>query len=297
MAKRGSKKDEKSAWYYYFLGLLGGFILVILFISIKTSFAVRHELQKAYNANPNSIINPKKFDIPILVYHYVEYVRDARDTIRHSLHIAPYVFENQVNTLKTAGYTFLTPKDINKILEDEIPLPKKSIILSFDDGYGDFYTDVFPLLKKYNVRAINYIISGFIDHPNYMTHQEVSEIAKSGIVELGCHTVHHPNLVKLSDSDAKSEIIGCHEDLLRDYAVNSVSFAYPYGAYNESLLPILKAAGFKNATTTKFGFEISEDNLYNIPRVRPGVRMGNELISYLESEMAKTPAKLTLKQL
>ena len=205
MAKRGSKKDKKSAWYYYFVGFLVGLNFVILFIFIKTSFTVRHEPQKNY------VLNPKKFNIPILVYHYVEYVRDTRDTIRHSLDITPYVFENQVLTLKSSGFTFLTPSDINDILDDKKPLPKKPVILSFDDGYEDFYTDVLPILKKYNIRAVQYIISGFLDQPNYMTHQEVREIAKSGLVELGCHTVHHPNLARLSDSDAKDEIIGCHE--------------------------------------------------------------------------------------
>ncbi len=295
MAKRGPKKDKKSAWYYYSVGLLTGLIFVILFIYAKTSFTLHHKLQPSYTANTNSIVNPKKFDIPILIYHYVEYVHDAGDTIRRSLDITPYVFENQVATLQASGYTFLTPSDINDILNDKKPLPKRPVILSFDDGYEDFYTDVLPILKKHNVRGVEYIVSGFVDRPNYMTGGEIREVIKSGLVEIACHTVHHLALKTVSAGVATAEIAGCHEDLLQKFGVETTSFAYPYGSYNDSLPPIVKAAGFKNAAGTKFGFEISEDNLYNIPRVRPGARMGKELISYIEQEMAKTPAKLTLK--
>lgn len=304
MAKRGKKKDKKSLWYYYyFVGLLLGLIFVILSIFIEiyinyqeamTSFALRNE-QKTKIVTPNPIINPKKIDVPILIYHYVEYVHDVRDTIRRSLDITPYIFEKQVATLQTSGYTFLTPSDINDILDNKKRLPERSVILSFDDGYGDFYTDVLPILQKYKVRAVAYIISGFIDHLNYMTSGQLRDVIKTGLVEIGCHTMHHVNLKYVASSLADKEIEGCRNDIEQNFGIKTVSFAYPDGGYNESLFPILAAAGFKNAATTKFGFEISKNNLYNIPRVRPGARMGKDLISYIEQGITKSTQKFILK--
>ncbi len=91
---------------------------------------------------------PNHFRIPILVYHYVEYVKDRGDKIRISLNIQPNIFESQIKTLKQAGYTFMMPKQIPDLFSGKISVPAKPIILSFDDGYKDFYTDVFPILKN-----------------------------------------------------------------------------------------------------------------------------------------------------
>ncbi len=225
---------------------------------------------------------PKSISVPILLYHYVEYVKDQKDTIRKSLDIVPAVFDNQVSSLQAAGYVFITPSYLNDVLDGKKIMPRKSVILSFDDGYEDFYTDVLPILKKYNVHAVEYVISGFIDHPNYMTGEELGEVIKSNLVEIGCHTVHHPNLAQLNTISAEQEISGCKKDLQSRFGVNTISFAYPYGAYSESLFPILKTAGFKNAVTTKEGTVLSQQNVYAIPRLRPGARLGEELLSFLK---------------
>lgn len=279
---KGIKVDKKSAWYYYFFGVFAGIFLVALFFLF---FQLRpHHM---YYASSRPFANPDKFNVPILVYHYVEYVKDTRDTIRRSLNITPYVFENQILSLKLAGFTFITPGDINDILSDKRIMPKNPIILSFDDGYEDFYTDVLPILKKNNVKAVQYVVSGFLDQPNYMSRIQVREVIKSGLVEIGCHTVNHPNLKSIPLSFAEQEIVGCKKDLFHYFGINVTSFAYPYGAYNELLFPILKKAGFNNAVTAQVGIEISQANLFEIPRIRPGGRMGDELISYIESEIAK----------
>src|SRR5262249_46761409 len=104
--------------------------------------------------------------IPILMYHYVEYVPSNPGI--QNLNIPPYILTSQIETLKSAGYTFLTPNELTGALDGKRTLPTKVVILSFDDGYMDFYTTVFPILQKENVKAVAYIITGMLDRPNYM---------------------------------------------------------------------------------------------------------------------------------
>lgn len=278
-----NSKSEIVGIDLFFVCLVFYFLLSFINISIPI-FSVAFTNIKPPTARSSYIQNPSAFNIPILIYHYVEYVQDPKDTIRKSLNIEPAIFEAQVKTLKEANFTFLTPKDIVEISENRARIPEKPVILTFDDGYEDFYTDVYPILKKYNVRAVSYVITGFLDQPNYMTSDQLREIASSNLVEIACHTAHHPNLKSMSDIDAEREIRGCFEDLVSEFGITPVSFAYPYGEYREELFPLVKNSGFTNAVTTVDGMKVDKNYLFSIPRVRPGSRIGQELIAYLLRE-------------
>lgn len=287
-------KSQKMGFYYYCCGLALGIIIVMLTMATYSLVYPKTNRTKQPLITVNLFSPPKNIQIPILIYHYVEYVKDPNDTIRKSLNIIPPIFEKQVATLKEAGYTFLTPSNIARVLDGKEALPKKPVILSFDDGYADFYTDVFPILKKYNVRAVSYIVSGLVDTPNYLTSTQVKEIKKSNLVELACHSVNHSALGVATVEGAKFEIEQCKNQLRKKFNLNPVSFAYPYGSYNPFLYPILKKAGFKSATTTESGVQISNETIYNIPRLRPGIKVGSQLISFVENEVkiAKNAAPL-----
>lgn len=224
----------------------------------------------------------KSFKIPILVYHYVEYVKDNNDTIRKSLNIIPSIFVQQIETLKNAGYTFVTPKEIIDILDGKLRLPDKPVVLSFDDGYRDFYTDVFPILKTYNIKSVNYVVSGFLDKSNYMYRWQLKEIAESGLVEIGAHTVNHATLKGMSEELAKYEIEESKKQLEQLLNIPVFSFAYPNGQFDDQAIRLVKEAGFKSATTTEHGFEINHDNKYSLFRIHPGENLGNFLLNFLE---------------
>lgn len=222
------------------------------------------------------------FRVPILMYHYVEYVKDSGDTIRKSLNIVPFVFENQVKTLKQAGYVFITPSQLARVIDGKEEFPPKPIILSFDDGYQDFYDNVFPLLQKYNIKVVAYIIAGFLDKPNFMYSWEIQNLEKSGLVEIGAHTVNHAYLKGLSKSTAEYEIRQSKAMLENLIGQPVISFAYPSGAFDLQAEKLVKDAGFKTSVSTVPGIEVSGKNRYFLYRIRPGNRMGDELLRYLE---------------
>lgn len=226
---------------------------------------------------------PKMIRVPILMYHYVEYVKDKGDTIRQSLSLSPYTFEEEVKTLVEAGYTFMTNAEVADALSGKIPLPSRPVALTFDDGYRDFYTDVYPILKKYQAKATVYIISGFLDYPNNMFAWQVGQIADEGLVEIGAHTVNHAWLKGLPQQTLTYEVTESKKTLETLIGKPVVSFAYPYGAFDVPSIETLAAAGFTSAVSTIPGADQHQTHRYFLCRLRPGGKTGETLLSWLDS--------------
>ncbi len=226
--------------------------------------------------------NEEQVKIPIFLYHYVEYVKN--DPGRQKLNVPPNILVSQIETLKNAGYTFVTPNDLVDEIAGKLKLPKKLAMLSFDDGYMDFYTDVFPILKEEKVKAVAYIVPNFLDRPNYMFTFQLQEIAKSPFVEIGAHTMDHLWLKGVAKQTAEFEIAKSRivlQDMLH-LPINS--FAYPYGAFDMQAVDIAMAAGFTNAVSTVPGIIQTQQNKYFFNRLRPGYRTGQTLLSFLSQD-------------
>lgn len=242
---------------------------------------------KETNLQPAAIVRPPIVEaganvpLPILIYHYVEYVRDPGDTIRQSLDIVPHIFEAQVKTLKEAGYTFITPNQIDDLEKGRL-IAQKPIIISFDDGYEDFYTDVLPILEKYDVRAVAYIVSGFVDHKNYLTTDQLKTIVGGKLVEVGAHSVHHLALAKIDPVGAKDEVVYSKDWLEKNFGIKISSFAYPYGSFNTDIVKYVQFAGFKNAMTIVEGANLNLEDEYLLKRIHPGSRVGRDLVNFIE---------------
>lgn len=226
------------------------------------------------------------FRVPILMYHYVEY-QEPNDKIRASLTTSPYTLNLQVETLKNEGYTFMTASELSDVIMGQKILPEKPILLTFDDGYRDFYTDAYPILKRYHAKATQYVISGYVNHPNHLTSFQVSEIAKENLVEIGAHTVNHAWLKEKSVEEVGYQASKSKQDLQRLTGKKIVSFAYPYGAFDLSAAQIINASGYTSSVSTIPGIIQSYENRYFLYRLRPGARTGEELLAWLQSSKFK----------
>ena len=281
------KKKKKSSQFSYrekalFLLLL--FFIVGVFLHGKKNVSQPTKPVET-TAKAQTATISQSMRVPILLYHYVENVTDERDTIRKSLSIYPHIFEEQIKTLLNGGYTFITAAQLGDAMDGKTVLPKKPIILTFDDGYRDFYTDVFPLLKKHHAQATVYIVVNFLDKPNYMFSSQVKEVAQSGLVEIGSHTLYHPNLKTQSQERIEEEVIESKKMLEEKFNIPVVSFAYPYGAFNQRAIEAVKKAGYTTAVSTFPGIVINQENRYAVFRIRPGGRTGNTLLNYLAKDV------------
>lgn len=245
----------------------------------KVPPALQHKLQ---TATPSAT-----FRVPILMYHYVEYVTDKRDTIRQSLDILPSIFDAQMKTLTDAGYTFLTASDLADILDGEKTLPQKPILITVDDGHWDLDTDILPILKKYHVKATAYIIPGFIGGSDFLSQEQLKDVINSGLVEIGAHTVHHIWLKGRPLSVVQKEVDDSKTMLEQIYHLHVVSFAYPSGAFDEQAIAVVKADGLRTAVSTIPGIEQSNANRFFLYRLRPGARTGQVLLTWLQQSTFK----------
>ena len=138
--------------------------------------------------------------------------------------------------------------------------------LSFDDGFQDNYQYAFPLLKKYNAKATIYLATQ-IEGIEKLDTAQIQEMSASGLIEFGAHTQHHVNLLKLSDEEAFAEMQASKKDV-EVLVGKCLSFAYPFGRFNDKHQQMAKKIGFKNAVSTRKKVEAyTETNQFNIPRV------------------------------
>jgi peptidoglycan/xylan/chitin deacetylase (PgdA/CDA1 family) len=283
---------QKEAVFEFSLGIFLGLIIIglgyLFFITTPQQVSRVAQLiaPLTHPPQPTPSPRPKHYSetvkLPILLYHYVEVVTDLRDTIRQSLDIRPSVLETQITTVIDAGYTPIVLDDLTDYYEGRKDLPERPIIFSFDDGYRDFYTDVFPILKKYHIKAVSFQPSGFLDkNRNYMTTSQLLEIAGSGLVEIDAHTVNHANLTAISLTSARTEITqGKHAlEALLGHPVHH--FAYPYGRHDAEVEKLVAEAGFQTGLTTDKGEEQSYTNRFHMTRIRPGSNTGQALLSII----------------
>jgi peptidoglycan/xylan/chitin deacetylase (PgdA/CDA1 family) len=212
--------------------------------------------------------------IPIVMYHYVEYVDRTKDQTRADLSTAPSTLEKQIFSLKMANYNFLFVRQIPDIVSQKNSVPPRPVVLTFDDGYEDFYFNVMPILKKFQAKATLYVIVDFIGRPGYLDLAELKEIRDSGLVEVASHTLNHTYLKGIKIELAKKEIIESKTKLESLLGISVPSFAYPWGAFSKETLQIVKTAGYTNAVSVIPGVNQSQENEFYLFRIRPGFLSG-----------------------
>ena len=219
--------------------------------------------------------------LPIIMYHYVDLTKAADDLIKVNLTINPTLFENQLKTLRDAHYTTFFVRDIPSLLKESNNSKAKNIILTFDDGYEDFYKVALPLLKKYQIKSTIYVIDFYLNKKGYLTDAEVKELIDSGLVEIGSHTLDHPYLAKISYAQMYKEVFESKKDLEKKFSIPIQTFAYPYGSFNEKVVEQVKKAGYLAAVSVISGTRQSNDNLFYLSRIRAGVFEGKDMLNIL----------------
>lgn len=214
--------------------------------------------------------------IPILMYHHVLPAGEAKTMGVASLNVDNGVFRQQMDFLVGKGYQTLSLSEMMSMLSSG-SLPNKAVVLTFDDAYRDFYTNVFPILKEKNLKATVFVISQYIGGDKYMLWPQVSEAASSGLVTIGNHTLNHPWLSKLDNAGAINQIVSANNILQQNSGQPVNVFAYPYGNSNDYVKEILKENNFSAAVTTVSGTTQCAGLPYGLQRIRIG---GASLASY-----------------
>ncbi len=282
------KRINRFTLYFAFSCLVPVILFIFLNHSIKLRTQEAAELLKKNTGQFLFLVELEKrrthpLKLPVLVYHYVEVVTDLRDTIRQSLSITPAVFENQLLTLKKYGYTPIHLEDLVQYYDNQTLLPAKPVVLTFDDGYADFYTDVLPIITRLRVPVTLFMVSGFLDSTrNYLTTEQFRKIVAADLVEIGAHTVHHLNFHYIPLTLAQEEIVQSKIDLEKLSQRTIAHFAFPYGSYTPQLQAFAEKSGFKTAATVDLGVTQFYDKRYGLKRIRAGNLSDADFINYIE---------------
>jgi peptidoglycan/xylan/chitin deacetylase (PgdA/CDA1 family) len=212
--------------------------------------------------------------IPVLLYHSVS---DHCDPRFAEWTVAPALFADHMRYLADNGYRSLTVRElVERVFERREALDARSVVITFDDGFADFYTHAWPRLRRHTHSATVFIATGYVGRTSLwlasqgeakrpmISWSQIEELGKAGI-ECGSHGHEHPQLDAIPAARAWSELTRSRE-ALEPWVGPVASFAYPHGYYTRTLQRQVAEAGFSSACAVKDALSSAEDDRYAIAR-------------------------------
>lgn len=211
--------------------------------------------------------------LPILCYHHVGVPREAEGHRR--LWISRERFAAQMAYLSQAGYRCVTLRDALAYLRDGREAPPRTVVLTFDDGYHDFYQAAYPILSQYGFPATVFVViravgrvSRWGEGPEalLMSWQEIQELHREGM-EFGSHSLSHPRLTRIPLDAAEQELRKSRQVLEEQLGMAVHSFAYPYGDCDPSLERLVEETGYSLACSIVRGNLHAPHDRFRLKRV------------------------------
>ncbi len=205
----------------------------------------------------------ESFDLPILMYHHIRDLPDNASKEWRDLTVSPGVFREQMEYLYQEGYQTINFIQLAQLIDNNTAVSEKHIIITFDDGWLNQYNNAFPVLQEYDFIATFFVVGNYINGSSFVSQDQIKEMIERGM-EIGSHTMSHPNLNQVSDAQLIHEVRGSKDFLEKMFGVEIVSFAYPYGAVSKIVLDSTKEAGYRFARSVNSGIDQNLNRLYNL---------------------------------
>ena len=214
--------------------------------------------------------------IPILMYHSISDEKEHSHPYYH-VNTSPAVFAEHMQLLREHQYRVIHLHEIETAFQDEHS--NKYVVITFDDGFRNFYTSAYPILTKYNFSATVFLPTAFIGDERLsfkgkecLTWKEVRSMQQSGI-QFGSHTHSHPQLSDLSAQEIEREIEQSKYAIENHLGTSVRAFAYPFKfperstTFISSLRDILTRHGFTFSVCTRIGTTAIEDGSHFLKRL------------------------------
>ncbi|MDB5061588.1 MAG: polysaccharide deacetylase [Mucilaginibacter sp.] len=181
--------------------------------------------------------------VPVVCYHQIRDWKstDSKGAKDYIVQVA--AFKEHMKMLADSGYHTILPDQLYNYLTTGAPLPKKPIMLTFDDTDLDQFTIAVPEMKKYGFKGVFFVMTVSIGRPHYMNKEQIKQLSDAGNV-IGSHTWDHHNFKKFTGKDWETQIDKPTKKLEEITGKKITYFAYPFGLWNLQGIPELKKRGF-----------------------------------------------------
>lgn len=218
--------------------------------------------KKAEENLPVSAVTVAEDNRTVMVLNYHKIANEHK-----SLSVTLDDFEQHMKWLQEYGYTCITPGQLYDFVANGAELPEKPVLITFDDGYKDNYTNAFPIMKKYGMKGTIFVVTGFLGvYDNYLTWEQAKELLDAGF-NIESHTYSHKSMTEASDEDISKELVKSRQTIKEKLGIDSDFMAYPTGTYNLHIAELVKEAGYKGAFTIKYDNVSRDSNVYALERV------------------------------
>ena len=210
------------------------------------------------------IVHPHTRAVPILMYHVVGTA--PADAPYPSLYVSRADFAGQLAWLRAHGYRAVSLRRVYDYWKHGYALPQRPVVLTFDDGYREDFTNVRPLLaRRHWPGVLNLAVRNLLD--GKLTVPQIRLMIRQGW-EIDAHTINHLDLTTLGSAELRHEVAGSRTWIRRRFHVPVAFFCYPSGRYDARVIAAVRAAGFLGATIEGFSRASPRDGLLTLPRIR-----------------------------
>ncbi len=234
--------------------------------------------------------------VPILMYHRVS---DDPTGLPSRFCVRPDTFSRQLRHLREEGYVSITWHEWLRARTERRPLARRAVIITFDDGYVDFATDAWGLLRRHGFGATLFVVADAVGGSNawdtafgpplrLLGWRDLRKLSLEGLV-VGAHSATHPPLTGLSHEQVVVESLRARSTLHRRLGIVPDTFAYPYGDVDPSVASLVGACGFTFGLTCRSASATYADGLLDLPRIE--VDGDQSLEWFHESLRAGRPAR------
>lgn len=211
------------------------------------------------------IVLYNNYVIPVAMYHSV----DPNAKSENRLAVKADAFERQMRYLRDNNYVIINLKKLSEIVNYKVKVNRKTIAITFDDGFKDNYTHAFPILKKYGIPATIFLIVEEIGSPDRLNWEEIIEMQNSGLVTFGSHTLGGDALTKVdNEQELRRQIFDSKRILEERLGREVYAFSYPIGAFDDKIRSLVKDAGYKVAVVTRPAEKYRSDDVFAFKRLR-----------------------------
>jgi peptidoglycan/xylan/chitin deacetylase (PgdA/CDA1 family) len=176
-------------------------------------------------------------------------------------------FEWQMAFLARHGYRVVTLDELVQALQSGKPAPKRTVVVTFDDGYEETHTVAWPVLRRHKFPATVFVAPAEVGLKGFATWDQVRELATDGFT-IGSHTTHHSFIPTTSADTLHAEVAGSKQEIEEQINRPVAYLSYPIGGYTEESQRIAKEAGYRAACTTNRGLSRQVIDLFALRRVK-----------------------------